>query len=56
MSRAVFYKGSFFGKQKYPCEVLGRFMLWKVIRFPTIWDESWESYSIRIKFFWNVEE
>jgi hypothetical protein len=52
----IFYKVSLLGKERYPCEILGSFLCWKVIRFPTIWDNSWESYRIRIKFFWNVEE
>ncbi len=54
---AVFYKCGVFGKQgPYQCTVLFNLGVFKIIRFSTLWDDSWYSYRTRVKFFWNVEE
>lgn len=52
----IFYRSSLFGKEIYPCEILGSFLCWTVIRYATVWDDSWEAWRTRIKFSWNVKE
>lgn len=55
---AVFYKGGLLGKEgPYECKVLGRWLIWRVIRYRTSWDNgSFYTYRTRIKCKWNVEE